>query len=40
MFWVAIGSAFTNKFGAIAITYGILFGMLGGMLVGMYNKKK
>lgn len=38
-FGVAIGSMFINKFGSIALAYGICFGMLGGMLVDL-NKKK
>lgn len=38
-FGVAISSMFINKFGPIALSYGICFGMLGGMIVGL-NKKK
>ena len=39
-FGVAIGSAFTNNFGPLSISYGICFGMIGGMIIGMTIKKK
>lgn len=37
---IAIGYVFMDKFGKIAITYGICFGMLIGKLAEMYVKKK